>query len=126
MLVLDSGGLTHLAKRNQDSAATIHVFVRDGLWPPVVPSVVLAESVTGRQRHDANLNRLLKTCDVVEKLPEAVTRRAGELRYRARRGSAVDAILVATAEPAGSVLTGDEEDLNALASYANQVTIQRV
>lgn len=115
-----------MAKRNQDAAATIRVFVRDGLWPPMVPTVVLAESVTGRQRNDANINRLLKTCDIFEELPEALARRAGELRFLARRGSAVDSILVATAEPAGTVLTGDEEDLKALASHADQVTIQAV
>jgi predicted nucleic acid-binding protein len=126
VLVVDSGGLSYLAKRNQDAAATIRVFVRDGLWPPVVPSVVLVESTTGRQRVDANINRLVKTCDIVEELPEELARRAGELRSRARRGSAVDAILVATAEPAGTVLTGDDEDLNALASHAERVTIQRV
>lgn len=126
MLILDSGGLSYLATRNQDSAATIRVFVRDGLWPPVVPSVMLAESITGRQRNDANVNRLLKACDVVEELPEALARRAGQLRFRAQRGSAVDSILVATAEPAGTVLTGDEQDLSALANHADQVTILRV
>lgn len=125
MLVLDSGGLSFLAQRNQDAAATIQVFVRDGLWPPVVPSVLLAESTSG-QRSDANVNRLLKTCDLVEQLPEALARRAGELRHKARRGSVVDAILVATAEPGGTVLTGDQADLKALAGYADRVRIQRV
>lgn len=123
---MDSGGLSYLAKRNRDAVATIRVLVRDGLWPPVVPSVVLSESITGRQRNDANVNRLLKTCDVVEELPQALARRAGELRFRARRGSAVDSILVACAEPAGIVLTGDDEDLTALASHADRVTIYRV
>jgi hypothetical protein len=126
VLVLDSGGLSFLAKRNQDAAAVIRVLVRDGLWPPVVPSVVLAESTTARQRHDATLNRLLKTCDIVEALPEPLARRAGELRDQARRGSAVDAVLVATAEPGGTVLTGDVEDLGALAAHAVAVNIQRV
>jgi hypothetical protein len=126
VLVLDSGGLSHLAKRNQDAAATIRVLVRDGFWPPVVLSVVLAESVTGRRRNDASVNRFLKTCDVVEELPEALARRAGELRFRARQGSAVDSILVASAEPAGMVLTGDDEDLEALAGHADRVLIQRV
>ena len=46
----------------------------------------VAESITGRQRNDANLNRLLKTCDVVEELPVALARRAGELRLRPDRG----------------------------------------
>jgi hypothetical protein len=126
VLVLDSGGLNYLAKRSQDGAATIRVLVRDGLWPPVVPSVVLAESVTGRQRDDANVNRLLKTCDIVEELPEGLARRAGELRFRARQGSAVGSVLVASAEPAGVVLTVDAEDLEALATYADRVTVQRV
>jgi hypothetical protein len=126
VLVLDSGGVSYLAKRNQDAAATIRVFVREGLWPPIVPSAVLVESITGRQRNDDNVNRLLKTCDIAEELPEGLARRSGELRYRARRGSVVDAVLVATAEPAGTVLTGDEEDLDALASHADRVMIQRV
>jgi hypothetical protein len=126
VLILDSGGLSYLAKRNQDTVATIRVFVRDGLWPAVVPSVVLAESITGRQRNDANVNRLLKTCDILEEVPETLARRAGELRFRARRGSAVDAILIAAAEPGGSVLTGDDDDLKAMASHADRVKIQSI
>jgi hypothetical protein len=126
VLVLDSGALSYLSKRNQDAAAAIRVLVRDDLWPPTVPSVVLAESITGRQRTDANVNRLLKTCDIVEGLPEALARRAGELRFRARRGSAVDSILVASAEPSGIVLTGDDKDLSALANHADRVMIQRI
>lgn len=123
---MDSGGLSYLAKRNQDAAATIRVFVRDGLWPPVVPSVVLAESITGRQRNDAGVDTLLKTCDVIEELSERLARRAGELRFRSRRGSAVDSILVAAAEPGGTVLTADDHDLKGLAGQGDRVTIQRV
>jgi hypothetical protein len=126
VLVLDSGGITFLARRNADAAATIRVFVSDGLWPPVVPSVVLVESLTGRQHDDALVNRLLKTCDVVEELTEGSARRAAELRHRARRGSSVDAVVVLTAEPGGAVLTGDVGDLKALASHADMVTIQKV
>ena len=125
MLVLDSGGVSFLAKRNQDAVATIRALVREGAWPPLVPSVVLVESVSGRQRDDA-VNRLLKTCDVSEELPVPLARRAGELRHRARRGSAVDAIVVARAEPGGIILSGDVEDLGALASHAKGVRIERV
>lgn len=67
---MDSGGLSHFAGRNQEAVATIRTFVRDGLWSPVVSSV------------DANINGLLKTCDIVE----ALTRRAGGVRFRARPG----------------------------------------
>ncbi len=125
MLVLDSGGVSRLAQRNQDTAAIITVFKRDGLWPPAVPSVVLVESVTGRQQADANVNRLLKTCDLHEQLPESLARRAAALRARARRGSAVDAVVVAAAEPGGTVLGSDLGDLRALAAYADNVSIRR-
>jgi hypothetical protein len=125
LLVLDSGGLSRLARRSQDSAALIAVFERDGLWPPVVPSVVLVESVSGRQRTDANINRLLKTCDIVEELPVRLARRAGTLRALARQGSAVDAIVVATAEPGGAVLTSDLKNLRVLASHADGVELYR-
>ena len=99
------------------------MFKRDGLWPPLVPSVVLAESITGRQRSDANINRFLKTCDIIEGLPERLARRAGALRALARQGSAVDAIVVALAEPGGAVLTSDLKDLRALASHAEGVQV---
>lgn len=125
MLVLDSGGVSRLARRAQDAAATIAVLRRDGLWPPVVPSVVLVESVTGRQRFDANTNRFLKTCDVRELLPERLARRAAELRSRARQGSAGDAIVVVTAEPDGTVLSADLKDLRALALYSDGVQVLR-
>ncbi len=126
VLVLDSGGVSFLAKRHQDALATIRALAREGAWPPLVPSVVLVESVSGRQRDDAAVNRLLKTCDVSEELPVPLARRAGELRHRARSGSAVDAIVVASAEPGGIILSGDVEDLRALASYAKGVRIERV
>jgi hypothetical protein len=124
-LVLDSGGISRLARRHPDAAALIAVFMRDGIWPPVVPSIVLVESLSGRQRNDALINRFLKTCDIVEVLPEHLARRAGALRADARRGSAVDAVVVATAEPGGAVLSGDLDDLRALASYAEDVIVQR-
>jgi hypothetical protein len=68
----------------------------------------------------------LKTCDIAAEVSEALARRAAHLRHTARRGSAVDAILVATAEPGGTVLTGDVRDLTALAANADGVTILQV
>lgn len=123
LLVLDSGGVSRLSRRRQDNAAMIAVFKRDGLWPPIVPSVVLVECLSGRQRTDALVNRLLKTCDIVEDLPEGVARRAGALRAMAHRGSAVDAVVVAMAEPGGAVLGGDLDDLRAIATYADDVIV---
>ncbi len=125
VLVLDSGGVSRLARQTQDAAALIAVFKRDGIWPPVVPSVVLVECLSGRQRTDALVNRFLKTCDVVEDLSERLARRAAALRAQARRGSAVDAVVVALADPGGAVLTGDMDDLRALAACADDVLVHR-
>lgn len=126
MLVLDSGGLSRLSQRNRRAAALIEALQAENLWPPVVPTIVLAESTTGAARTDANINRLLKSCDVEPVVAEATARRAGHLRARARRGSAVDALLVAVAEPDGTVLTGDAEDLEAVAAHADGVVVERV
>ena len=87
---------------------------------------MLVESLTGDPRRDAGTNRFLKTCDLVEQLPAPLARRAAWLRSRARRGAPVDAIVVAVAEPGGVVLTGDIDDLSALASNANRVAVERV
>jgi hypothetical protein len=124
-LVLDSGGVSRLARRNTDALARIQAFRREGLWPPVVPSVVLVECLTGKARTDASVNRFLKTCDVVERVPEGLARRAASLRGRARTGSAIDALLIAVAEPGGDILSGDLGDLRALAAYADDVRVHR-
>jgi hypothetical protein len=92
----------------------------------MIPAVVLAECLQGHAGRDANENRLLKTCDVEEAVPEALARRAALLRRLACRGSAIDALVVAFAEPDGTVLTSDPDDLEALAAHANGVIIERV
>lgn len=125
-LILDSGGVSRLARRTTRSAAIIGALLQRELWPPSVPSVVLVETLTGRPGRDANVNRFLKSCDVVPALPVPRARRAAELRYLAAQGSAVDAIVVAAAEPGGTVLSGDMDDLRALAAHANDVAIERV
>jgi hypothetical protein len=126
MLVLDSGGLSRLSQRTRRGVALIAALKDAGLWPPVVPTVVLAESTSGAARTDANINRLLKACDVDAVVPEAKARRAGQLRSLARRGSAVDALIVALAEPGSTVLTSDRGDLEALAAHVDDVDIEVV
>jgi hypothetical protein len=122
---LDAGGLSALARRNAVALARIRAFRREGLWPPVVPSVVLVESLTGKPRADVNVNRLLKACEILEHVPEHVARRAASLRAQAQRGSAVDALVIAAAEPGGDVLSGDLGDLRALAAFAVDVKVHR-
>jgi hypothetical protein len=126
MLVLDAGAVTQLAERSTRAGELIAVLRQQSLWPPMVPSVALVESLTGRPDRDANTNRLLKTCDIVTDLTELRARRAAAVRHQARRGSAVDAVVVAMAEPGGSVLTGDVRDLQALAEHCTDVTIERI
>jgi predicted nucleic acid-binding protein len=126
MLVLDSGGLSRLAKRDRGTAALLISLRRRGLWPAVAPTVVLVESLTGTQRKDANVNRFLKACDIRPVVSERVARRAAELRTKAHRGSAVDALVLAIAEPGMTVVTSDGEDLKALAANAADVVIEVV
>ena len=126
MLVLDSGAVSRLAERKRSAVAMILALKEEGLWPPVVPSIVLVECLRGHGARDAAENRLLKTCDIVEEVPEAVARRAAWLRHRARHGSAVDALVVAMAEPAGTVLTTDPKDLHALAAFSDGVSVERI
>lgn len=126
MLVLDSGAVSRFAERSRDAVAVIQALRAENLWPPVVPSMVLVECLQGHLGRDAAANRFLKTCDILVEVSERTARRAAFLRRRARRGSAVDALLVAVAEPDGSVLTSDPEDLEALATYAESVRVERV
>ncbi len=87
---------------------------------------MLAESLTGSAHRDANTNRFLETCDLRSSVSERIARRAAELRTTARKGSAVDALVVAIAEPGGTVLTSDGDDLQALAANADAVTVEAV
>ena len=124
MLVLDSGGLSRLAARTKTAAALIGSLVDQQLWPPVVPTMVLVESLHGDSGRDANTHQFLKTCIIEPDVSEATARRAAQLRRLGRTGSAVDALVVALAEPGGTVLTGDRADLEALAANADRVAIE--
>jgi len=126
VLVLDSGGFTRLSSRTKPALAIIRSLVNEGLWPPIVPTMVLVESLRGDAARDANTNRFLKTCIVEAQVTPAVARRAAELRRRARTGSAVNALVVALAEPGGTVLTGDKADIEALAAHARDVSVELI
>lgn len=126
MLILDSGGVTRLSSRNKQALALIRSLAEEGLWPPIVPTMVLVESLHGDPARDAAANRFLKTCIMQPEVTAVVARRAAELRRRARTGSAVDALVVALAEPGGTVLTGDKADIEALAAHARGVSVELV
>lgn len=125
-IVLDSHGLTSLAHNR----ARLEELRRRGEWPAVVPSVILAEALTGDHRRDYFENRLLRACDV-RPVDELLAREAASLRSAVtgrRVPSAVDAIVVAVADERGGavVLSGDLGDLRALARHTeHNVTIAR-
>jgi predicted nucleic acid-binding protein len=126
VLIVDSGGMTRLAERSPRVLALLRSLRAAELWPPIVPTVVLVESLHGDAGRDANTNRFLKTCVVEPLVSEAIAGRAAELRRRARRGSAVDSVVVALAEPGGTVLSGDKADIEALAAHANEVLVELI
>jgi hypothetical protein len=88
-----------------------------------MPTIVLVESLHDDAGRDANTNRFLKTCIIESTVSVDVARRAAELRRLARRGSAVDALVVAIAEPGGTVLTADRADVEVLAAHATRVSV---
>lgn len=116
-LVLDSGGLSSLTQQR----ARLQELQRRGLWPAQVPSVVLAEALTGDHRRDFHVNRLLRACQVRD-VDETQSRDAPRLRAATGRAgsiSAVDAVVaaVAGARPGGLILTSDPGDLRALGEH---------
>jgi predicted nucleic acid-binding protein len=126
VLILDSGAMSRLSERSTRALALMRAFRADDLWRPIAPTVVLVESLQGHSGRDATTNQFLKTCTIESQVSERTARRAAELRRRARRGSAVDAIVVALAEPGGTVLTGDKQDIEALAAHAQDVSIETI
>ena len=126
MLILDSGGFSKLSARTRAAVALIEELKRADLWPALVPTVVLVEALQGHPGKDALANRFLKTVLKEPEVSVGTARRAAELRRRSGRGSAVDALVVALAEPNGTVLTGDEADITALAVYARSVSVELV
>lgn len=125
--ILDAGGLSRLAERSILARERLRRLRAGGWWPPVVPTVVLTEALRGDPRQDFNEERLLAMADV-EQVDEPTARRAARLRTQARKGSAVDAVVVAVAEDShGVVLTQDPGDLKALAAHTDPpVRIERV
>ena len=124
VVVLDSGAVSTFAEADRLMRERIARLLQRSGEPFLVPMAVLIEATTGSSSRDARVNRFLHGCEVVP-LTELVARRAAALRHAARAGSAVDASVVATAESRGGgvVLTGDVDDLRALAQQSRAVEI---
>ena len=124
-LVLDSSALSTIAENKGRLRTAVRQTLEESTQV-VVPTVVVAESTTGRGAHDARENRALKMM-LVMPLDEELARHAGRLRHatRSRRGGTIDAIVVATADRvAGSrLLTGDTNDVRHLAAVASKTIV---
>jgi len=125
-LVLDSSAVSYLARRTPATLALITALRDRGVWSPLVPSPVLIECLTGDGSRDAATHRLLRSVNILEAVPVGLARRAAHLRTEAHRGSAIDALVVATSEPGGTVLTGDARDIRALAQHAQDVGVEAI
>jgi len=118
VIVLDSGVIGE-ATSNGAFREAIRELIDLG-WTPVVPTVVLAECVTGRAS-DAPTNQAIARFNTTD-TDKAMARRAGILRFRAQRASGqrmpsgIDAIVAAHAAAAATavVFTTDPTDLRRL------------
>jgi hypothetical protein len=126
MLVLDRAGVHALSERSAPALALMRSLRERDLWPPVVPTAVVAESLSGDAAHDAAVLRFLRTCVIEDHLPMTVAIRAAELRRRAGRGTVAEAVAMAVAEPDSILLTGDAATTSALAEHSDNVTIEIV
>jgi hypothetical protein len=115
VIIYDAGALV-AAERNVRSLWALHdAALRRGL-APVVPSGVLAQVWRGGPQ--ANLSRLLRGCTVAP-LDETLARTVGTLCGQAGTSDVVDASVVVLAHVmAAPVVTGDADDLRALAGAA--------
>lgn len=128
LLILDSEAVNALARPTQRGVLRLRAAViaerarRDGATI-AVPLPVLAEVYRG-DGTDVLVDRLLST---IRELPltRSVARLAGQLRASAGAGSAVDAMVAATAVRSGGavIATGDPGDMQALTAQHPNVTV---
>jgi predicted nucleic acid-binding protein len=130
--VLDSGGVSALLGRSREARDRMR-YVTDSLQDVEIPAAVLVECATGDSGRDAELNRVLgvviELAGEITNIDEAVARRAGRLRFRARTDDGIDAMVAACAMGDGSpavLLTSDPDDLQRLLSRERNVTIRKV
>ena len=123
-LILDSGAVIALSRSDTRARAALTAALEADAEVSI-PAVVVAETVRGVAA-DAPVNRIVKAVGEIDLVDEPIGRVAGQLLGKADSTSTVDAIVVATAIEAGGavVLTGDPDDLGALAGGHRQVVIE--
>lgn len=123
-LILDAGAVIALSRADQRARAALAAALEAGA-DVSIPAVVVAETVRGVAA-GAPVNRIVKAVGEVSVADERVGRTAGRLLGEARSDSTIDALVVASAVEAGGavILTGDPDDLRALAGDRPGVVIQ--
>jgi predicted nucleic acid-binding protein len=124
-LILDSGAVLALARRDVRARAALTAAWEVGA-EVVLPAVVVAETVRGNGPRDAPVNRVVAAVGEVADVDEATARVAGALLAKAASTATIDALVVAEAVAGGGgvVLTGDADDLGALAADRAEVSVQ--
>ena len=92
--------VAYLSERAHSAAAALVSLRDEGLWPPIVPTPVLIEALRGDSGWDAPANRLLKTW-TSSRISQRTGATLGPSTNKGGPGSAVDALVVAVAEPGG-------------------------
>ena len=129
VIVLDTGAVDQAATNNE-LRWLLRDLISDG-WIPFIPTVVLAEAVTGRPE-DAPVNQVVKRLGTVD-TTQATARRARHLRFGVKRAGArrvpsgIDAIVAAHAADAGRgvVFTTDPSDLRHLLVDFPQIRVEK-
>jgi predicted nucleic acid-binding protein len=128
-VVLDSG-VVDLSVTDQEFRWVLRDLVEGG-WVPMIPTVVLAEAISGRPT-DAPVNRVVKQIGPVDTTPPTA-RLAGRLRHVVKRSGArripggIDAIVAAHAAEVGVgvVFTTDPTDLQRLLADTPRVLVKK-
>lgn len=115
-IILDSGALSAFSAEKGPIRITLRKAILAGAQI-VLPAPVIAEATTGDAGRDAQVNQVIKACEVLA-LDESLARAAGSLRYRKRSAGTIDAMVVACADsvPGSVIITGDVRDLTPLVS----------
>jgi predicted nucleic acid-binding protein len=128
-VVFDSGVIDQAAT-NGEFRWVLRELLENG-WSPVIPTVVLAEAITGRP-DDAPANQVIRRLETVD-TTQATARRAGHLRFSVLRTgvgripSGIDAIVAAHAVDVGRavVFTTDTTDLRRLLVDYPQIAVEK-
>jgi predicted nucleic acid-binding protein len=122
-LILDSGSVIALSRNDGRARAALAAAWEAGVEVSI-PAVVVTETIRGTAK-DAPVNRVIKAVGEVTIVDERAARSAGALLGATRSNSTVDAMVVASAVELGGgvVLTGDPDDLGALAADHPEVVI---